>query len=180
MKEKVLKSESVFKGRILDVRVDHVRLPNGVESTREVLDHRPAVVILPMLSSTEVVLIEQYRHAVGKVMIEVPAGVMEPDETDPLEAAKRELAEETGYAAEKWTNVGEAYPAPGYCNELLHFYIAEHLSPVEAEGDFDELIETRPMSLSEMESLIRSRKITDSKTILSYYYAQTLGYASTV
>jgi ADP-ribose pyrophosphatase len=169
--EKTIESKLLFTGRILSARLDTVLLPNGGMSTREIIDHDPAVVILPFNSEHEVFLIRQYRKPLEAVIWEAPAGMIEPGE-NTLDAAKRELREETGFEAKQWHYVGQAYPAPGFCNELLHFYLAEGLSKGATHFDSDEYIETKKMSLSDLMNLVLDGSIVDAKTQLMAFHLQ--------
>src|SRR5512136_2347803 len=146
------------------MRVDSVVKPNDKETTREVVEHVDCVVILPIDSKGNILLVRQFRHAVGKELLELPAGSIDPGET-PEQAAVRELREETGYRPGKLEKMGGFYAAPGYCTEYLHFFRATQLkkSPLTAEDtDEIELVPTAPADIAE---LIASGEICDAKTI---------------
>lgn len=169
LKEKTLSSESIFNGRIVRLKIDTVELSDGTQSTREIVDHDPAVVILPVDHNGMMYLIRQYRKPIEEEMLEVPAGIVNPGE-DFLEAAKRELKEETGFSASQWTYVGKAYPAPGFCNELLHFYIAEELTSGQTNFDEDERIELEPVPVETFYKWVTDGTIVDAKTMLMGLY----------
>jgi ADP-ribose pyrophosphatase len=169
-KERVVESRHVYRGRAIHVRVDSVVKPNDKKTTREVVEHVDCVVILPVDSKGNVLLVRQYRHAVDKELLELPAGSIDPGET-PEQAAVRELREETGFKPGKLEGLGGFYAAPGYCTEYLHFFRATQLerSPLTAE-DTDE-IEVVPVSPAEVPGLIASGQICDAKTIAGFRIA---------
>jgi ADP-ribose pyrophosphatase len=152
------------------MRVDSVVKPNGKKTTREVVEHVDCVVILPIDSKGNVLLVRQFRHAVGKELLELPAGSIDPGET-PEQAAVRELREETGYKPGKLERLGGFYAAPGYCTEYLHFFRATQFekSPLTAE-DTDE-IEVVPISPADVPGLVASGQICDAKTIAGFRIA---------
>ncbi len=170
MKERLLDSQHVYRGRAIHVRVDSVVKPNDTKTTREVVEHVDCVVILPVDSQGNILLVRQYRHAVDKELLELPAGSIDPGET-PEEAAIRELREETGYKPGKLEKLSGFYAAPGYCTEYLHFFRASLLekSPLTAE-DTDE-IEVVPTDPADVPALIASGKICDAKTIAGFRIA---------
>ena len=141
MIEKTIKSTIIFEGRAVNLRVDTVEGPRGV-TTREIIDHLPAVTILPFKEPSTLYLIHQFRKAVDQVLIEVPAGCIEHNE-DPKQAAHRELQEETGFRASSMNKLGEMYMAPGFCNEYMHIYVAEGLSEGDSSFDEDEWMELK-------------------------------------
>ena len=165
MIEKTISSKPIYKGRILDLRVDTVMGPNG-PTTREIIDHAPAVTILPYASENEIYLIHQFRKAVNEVLIEAPAGCIEPNE-DTLIAAKRELQEETGFIANTMTKVAQMYMAPGFCKEFMTIFLATELTHGKTQFDSDEIMELKSYSLDQLEQLIKSHQIKDAKTIIA-------------
>jgi ADP-ribose pyrophosphatase len=169
-KERVLSSQHAYRGRAIHLRVDSVAKPNGKETTREVVEHVDCVVILPVDSKGNILLVRQYRHAVDKELLELPAGSIDPGET-PEEAATRELREETGFKPRRLEGLGGFYAAPGYCTEYLHFFRATQLerSPLTAE-DTDE-IEVVPVSPADVPGLVASGQICDAKTIAGFRIA---------
>lgn len=158
------KSEKVFGGEIISLRLDTLEHPNGEQTTREVVEHNGGVVIACQPSADEVILINQYRYPMDEELIELPAGRIDKGE-DPFLAAKRELAEETGYEALSWQELAQMYSAPGFCNELLYLYKATDLKFVGKNLDPDEETEVVIVSLTEAWSLVQSGKIRDAKTI---------------
>jgi ADP-ribose pyrophosphatase len=131
---------------------------------RQVVKHPGAVVIVPQLEDSRLVLIEQYRFAVGETLLEFPAGTLEPDEA-PLECARRELIEETGYRADHWHALGVIYPSPGYCDEQQHLFVASGLVPDQAAGDEDEILEVKRLTVQEVERAIADGTLIDAKSI---------------
>ena len=174
-KYQIINSESVFNGKMFNINRDKVKLPTGQEQTRETLLHPGAVVILPKLEDSRLVLIKQYRHSVKKEIIEFPAGTLEKSE-EITSCALRELREETGYGAKQIVSIGSYYPAPGFCNEIQHFFYADGLYQDKLESDEDEIIEVVYYSVEEFESLIRANEVIDSKSVAIYFKAKMLGH----
>lgn len=164
LKETALESEVLYEGRLIGLRRDKVRLPDGRTSTREVVVHPGAVAIVPLLDDGRVILVTQYRHAVGKILMEIPAGTLHPNEVAE-ECAQRELREETGYTAGKLEHLTSIYLAPGYSTELLHVFLATSLNPAPGEMDEDEFVEPLAIPLEEAISQISEGKIQDAKTV---------------
>ena len=164
MKETRLTSKTVFEGRVIQVRVDSVRLANGREAVREVADHAPAVVIAPIDANGSVVLVRQYRYPVEEALLEAPAGIVEPGE-EPDDCAQRELQEETGYRADDMRPLGGFWTSPGFCSEYMYAYVARDLVPSRLEADYDEDIAVERVPLSEVSAMIRDGRIRDAKTI---------------
>ena len=164
MRERRLTSRPVYSGRVVSLRVDGVELPDGVKTTREVIDHAPAVVVVAEDEAGEILLVRQYRYAAGEELLELPAGGLEPGE-EPLAGAQRELAEETGLRAEVWEPLGAAFSAPGFCNELLHFFRARGLRPGPAQPDEDERLVVERRTRAEVKDLLRRGELQDCKTI---------------
>jgi ADP-ribose pyrophosphatase len=165
MAEETLSSQQVFQGRLIRVRVDRVRLPNGGESSREIVEHHGAVAIVALDGEGNVLLVRQFRKAVERTLLEIPAGTLEPGE-DPLECAHRELKEETGCVAGRMEHLGGFYSAPGFCTEYLTLYLATDLTPGPSHAEFDEDIELVRLPLAQAPRLIASGAICDSKSII--------------
>ncbi len=163
--ERTIHSRLLHKGRSFSFRTDEVELPNGRRAVRDVVEHPGAVAIIPVLEDGRLVLVRQYRYAAGKVLLEIPAGTLDPGE-DPLECAVRELREETGYAASSWEGLLSCYMAPGYSSEVIHFYVAEGLAMVGGNPEEDEDISTEILSFDEALSMIEENSIEDAKTII--------------
>jgi len=169
---KVTASETLFKGRVFSLNRDHIFEPGGIEAVREVIVHPGSVVVLPVFPGGRILLIRQYRHAARQYMWELVAGHREEHETF-AEAAPRELQEETGYTARRFTRLLDIYPSPGLLSEKMEIYLAEDLTKGKAKPEEDEKISTRIMPLTEVEEWIRSGKIVDSKTVSGVlYYAK--------
>ena len=137
--EHTVESEHLYSGAILNLRRDTVRLANGRQASREVVEHVESAAAVPLLDDGRVVLVEQWRHPVGRALLEIPAGIIDPGE-QPAEAMRRELTEETGYAAGRLELLFSTYLAPGYSQELIHIFLAEDLQTAEAAPDDDEVI----------------------------------------
>ena len=164
MFETCLSSAQIFTGKLLRVRVDQVRLSNGRESAREVVEHPGAVAILPVEGDGTLVLVRQFRYAVGKTLLEVPAGTREPNE--PAEqCAVRELREETGLAARQMELLTRFYVSPGWCTEELLVYRARDLREVGAEPEGDEILSIERIRPEQVPALIASGDIADAKTL---------------
>lgn len=159
-----ISGEYAFRGRIISLRVDRVRLPDGGEATREVVEHPGAVAILPVLEDGRVVLVRQFRYAVGRELLEVPAGTREPDE-GPRECAIRELREETGYEADDISELARFYVSPGWCNEELIVYRARGLRAGDAGLESDENLAVVIVQPDDIPALIAAGQIADAKTL---------------
>lgn len=173
LREETIESVEAFSGRLVKLRVDRVRLPNGRETTREIVVHRGAVAVVPMLDGDRVVMVRQFRQAAGEVLMEIPAGTLESGE-DPVECAQRELREEIGYGASEMTLMFRSYLAPGYSSEMLHTFFARGLTKASAQQDADEFIEVVEVPLHDAVELIRKGDIKDAKTICGILMAQRL------
>lgn len=162
--ERTLESRRIYEGRIVNLRVDTVELPNGETSTREVVEHKGAVAIVPMLDHEKVVLVRQFRQPTGRVLLEIPAGTLSKGE-DPAECARRELVEEIGYSPGKLTEIFHSYLAPGYSTEMLHTFLAEDLRKAGADSDEDEFIEVVTVGLRDAVRMIDEGDIVDAKSV---------------
>ncbi|MBW1859931.1 MAG: NUDIX hydrolase [Deltaproteobacteria bacterium] len=155
----------LYNGKIFDVVLEKVTLPNGVVKNREIVRHPGAAAMVPILDDGNVVLIKQYRHAVGQFVWEIPAGTLEPEE-GPLACARRELVEETGYEAATFHKLTEIWPAPGYTDEHIHIFLATGLTKAEQKLEDDEVLETQPTPIDTAIGMIRTGEIQDGKTIV--------------
>ncbi len=172
---RVVSSTPIYKGRVIDVRVDEVEMEPGRVFKRDVVAHPGAVVIMPIDEQGRILWITQYRYAAGKTLLELPAGTLEEGES-PAETARREIIEEVGFAAETWKELGGFYSAPGFCSEYLYAYLATDLSEDFADGDEDEDIEVLPLSLEETYARLDAGEITDAKSIATLMlYLRQLG-----
>ncbi len=163
--EKLVRRKTVWRGRAVNFRVDTVRLPNGKRATREFMDHPGAVGVVPLLPDGKVVMVRQYRHPVGKVTLELPAGKIDSGES-LVTCVRRELREETGFTARKITPLIQYWPTPAFANEVLHLYIAEGLKAGKMETDADEFLECVTLPLRHALDLVKRGEIRDSKTII--------------
>ncbi len=194
--ERLIKSKEVFRGKLLKLTVSEVKLPDKNVTEREVVSHPGAVAIVPMTSHNEVVMVRQYRFAVGKHTLELPAGTLEMDE-EPIICAKRELEEEIQVRANKWKKLISIYPSPGYCNEIIHIYLAKELEDLSKadnkrenfkdvqnniknvrksqakvkKSEKDEFINRVIIPLNEVKDKILNSEIMDAKTIIGIIVA---------
>lgn len=171
--EKCIASEEVFCGRVIRVKFDTVQLPDGGTSTREVVHHNGGAAIVAVNGRGEVALVKQYRYALKRDMIEIPAGKVEQGE-EPFKTAVRELEEEAGLLADEWLEFGEVIPTCGYCSEIIYLYVATKLRKVERNLDFDEFMDVVWMPLEEAGMLAERGEIVDSKTALGLLRAKLL------
>ncbi|MEB3328093.1 MAG: NUDIX hydrolase [Candidatus Sericytochromatia bacterium] len=176
--ERGLTREGVFKGRLLSVRVDTVALPDGRTAQREVVEHPGAVAVLPVAQDGTLLLVRQFRYAVGAMSLELPAGCLDrPGE--PLEAAaRRELREETGHDAARWTYLGRFHSSPGVLGETVHLWLAEGLTAGAPSPDEDEWVAVVPMALSEALEAIQRGEIRDAKTVVGLLWLARFGQAT--
>ena len=169
-----ISSKDIFEGKILHLVNDEVRLPNGETSGREVIRHIGAVCIIPITDDNEVIVERQFRYPVDEVLTEIPAGKLDFKDEDRLEAAKRELREETGYTAEEWTDLGFFYPAAAYSDEKITLYMARGLHLGERELDEDEFINVVRVPLKDLIEEVMSGKIPDNKTQMAILKAAAI------
>lgn len=165
--EKTLSSSCLYRGRIINVRQDRVKTPGGEIAFREVVEHPGAVAILAITADNEVILVRQYRQPAGKVLLEIPAGKLEPGE-EPLQCARRELLEETGLEAGRWKEIFTFYPSPGFCDEIIYLFAAESLKTgFSTAGDPEENIIVERVPLAEAWAQVEEGEIVDGKTIIA-------------
>ena len=156
--------KKVFEGKLLKLFVKKEKLPNGYVATFEMIRHPGAALIVPILSKDRIILLRQLRPVIESYIYELPAGTLGKNES-PLSCARREIIEETGYAARRFTLLGKIYPVPGYSTEKIVIYKAEGLKKVERKAEEDEIIESRIFTRAEVKRLFKSRGIVDAKTI---------------
>lgn len=169
--ETTVSSDSVFRGKLLHLKRDQVRLPDGKLTEREYVEHPGAVVVIALAPSGELVMERQFRYPLSRDFIELPAGKMDAGE-DPLECAKRELSEETGYLAASWLRLGVVHTSIGYSNERIEIYLARDLNRAAPNHDDEEFIEVFTLPLSLALEWVRKGEITDSKTIVGLLWAE--------
>ena len=165
--EKRLSSEPVFDGVLLHVRKDEVELPNGNKAVREWIKHPGAAAIIPLLPDNQIILVRQFRYPVGKVTLEVPAGKLDKIGEDPIECAKRELSEETGYTAGKIWKLTTIATTVGFSDEYIHLYAASDLTAGKIHPDSDEFINVVKIPLTAALQMVESGKIFDAKSAVS-------------
>ncbi|WP_018751481.1 NUDIX hydrolase [Paenibacillus sanguinis] len=170
LRETTVSTQPIFSGKIISLQIDTVMLPDGTTATREVVKHPGAVAVLA-IHQGRLLLVDQYRQAMGRCELEIPAGKLEQGE-DPREAAARELQEETGFRSGKLTHLHSFYTSPGFADEIIHLYLAEDLAAGEMSLDEDEFIELHEAELEQALAYIAEGRIADAKTILAVYIWQ--------
>ena len=173
LKEKTIKSETVYEGTFLTLKKDKIILPNGNTSNREWIKHPGAVCCVPILPNGKIVLIKQYRYAIKEEMIEIPAGKLDHNEI-PEKCALRELEEEIGYKANKLTLLANIHPAVGFTDEKMWLYLAEDLVKTKQSLDTDEFLKPIPTKLDDAVKMVWNGQITDVKTIIGILWAQRM------
>jgi len=171
--ERIISTKRVYDGKIINLKVDTVSLPDGRTATREVVEHAGAVAIVPLNEKGELLLVRQYRYAAGKSLLEIPAGKLEPGE-NPLECARRELLEETGYEAGDLQQLFSIFSTPGFTNEVLHLFLATGLILKGQTPDEDENIEVISIPFKRSIELIWKGEICDAKSIAGILAAHYL------
>lgn len=171
--EEKLSGEEIFNGHVFSVHLDKVKISDGSIRPREVVEHRGGVGVVAIDNDGGVYMVRQFRYAVGKAILEIPAGKLEKGE-EPLSSAKRELAEETGCTAENWTSLGVMYPTPGYCSEALHIYMATGLTPGRQNLDDGEILTVEKIPLEKIMDMIMAGDIMDGKTVFGIAKAYIL------
>ena len=164
LREKQLEAEYIYKGKIINVRRDKALLPNGAEALREVVEHPGGVTVAALTDKDEVLFVRQFRYPYEEVILEIPAGKRDSRDEAPLECGKRELREETGATAEKYIPLGELYPTPGYCGEVIYMFAATGLSFGDCDPDEDEFLEVERIPLERAVEMVLSGEIKDAKT----------------
>lgn len=162
--EETLSSKVVYSGRVVRLRVDDIKLPDGRQTSREVVEHGDCVAVIPLDADGNVLLVRQFRKPVEKDLLEIPAGCIDPGE-EPVATVRREMREETGYLPRKIERLGGFYASPGYCIEYLHLYLATDLVPDRLQAEDTDSIELVRVPLSRITGLIASGDICDAKSI---------------
>lgn len=163
--EKTIHSKEIFNGKVISLKVDDVLLPNGKEAKREIVNHPGAVAIIAITDEGKLVLVEQYRKALERSIIEIPAGKIDPGE-QPEKTARRELEEETGYGCHELTYIQTFATSPGFADEIIHLYVAKGLYKVEEKAalDEDEFVSLMEVTIEEAEEMVKDQQIYDAKT----------------
>lgn len=164
LKEETVSREYLYRGRILNLRVDEARLPNGNLAAREVVEHPGGVCVAALTDQRELLFVRQFRYPYGEVVLELPAGKRDRANEEPLECGKRELLEETGATAREYRSLGTLYPTPGYCDEVIHLFLATGLSFGDANPDEDEFLQVERIPLQTAVEMVLSNQIPDAKT----------------
>ncbi len=164
LEEKQLSKEYLFNGKVIRLRKDIALLPNGNTAVREVVEHNGGVCVVALTDNDEVIMVRQFRYPYSEVILEIPAGKRDSVNEDPLKCGKRELKEETGAEAEVFIPLGELYPTPGYCSEIIWMYAAKVLNFGEDCPDDDEFLTTERIPLDTAVEMILSGEIKDAKT----------------
>ena len=169
LQEKIIKEELIYKGSFLDLVNVEVTLPDGKNASRDIVKHPGATAIIAFLDEENIILVEQFRLALNRTMLEIPAGKLNKNE-EIIECARRELQEETGYMAKNLEYLGCLATAPGFCDELIYLYKATDLSLGEKNEDEDEFTNVKIMNIAKVKELIRKGEIIDGKTISIFAY----------
>ncbi len=173
--EKTIHSNEIYKGKVISLKVDDVLLPNGNQSKREIINHPGAVAIIAITDEGKIVLVEQYRKALERSIIEIPAGKLEPGE-QPAVTARRELEEETGYGCRELTYLQSFSTSPGFADEIIHLFVATKLYEIEEKADLDEdeFVELLEVTIEEAEEMVRDQRIFDAKTAFAVLWMKLL------
>ena len=172
--EETVKHQVVFEGKIINMRQDTVLLENGQLATRDVVEHPGGVCVLPLTDDGNVLMVKQFRYPYQEVLLEIPAGKLDKGNEDPLDCGKRELEEEAGVTAEEYISLGKMYPSPGYCDEMIHIYLAKGLHPSKQHLDEDEFLEVYSIPFETVLEEVLSGRITDAKTQIAVLKAAQL------
>ena len=164
LEEKTIEKNTLFSGRIINLRKDTALLPNGATATREVVEHPGGVCVAALDEDDNLLMVKQFRYPYMEIILEVPAGKRDKSGEDPLECGKRELKEETGAVAEHYMSLGQLYPSPGYCDEIIHLFAAKGLSFGQCCPDDDEFLAVERVPLKTAVQMVLNGEIKDAKT----------------
>ncbi len=173
LEEKTITSEKVFEGKIIDLRVETVSLPDGNTAYRELVDHPGGVGILAVTEDGRIPLVKQYRKPIEKFTWEIPAGKLDKGEK-PIVCGIRELEEETGYKADNIVSLGHIYPSPGFANEITYMFFADKLTRGNVNPDEDEFLDVKEFSFDEVREMILSNEINDAKTVAAFLKCEAM------
>ncbi len=171
--EKTISTKEIFKGKIINVTLDTVELPNGHTASRELVAHPGGVGVICVDGDGNVITVKQYRKPFDKIVEEIPAGKLDPGE-EPEVAARRELEEETGFRAKNFQHIGTYYSSPGFCNEKIHLYLATELQKVNAHPDEDEFLKICTRKLDDLVNDVISGNVADGKTAIAVLAAKQI------
>lgn len=169
--ERTLSSKTIYEGKIIDVRLDEVELPDGKKSQRELVYHPGAVAVIALTEEGRILMVRQFRKPLERSIVEIPAGKLEKGE-DPETCARRELEEETGFRCEELEHVTSFYTSPGFSDEIIHLYFANKLTKGTQQTDDDEFVELMEVTLEEAMELVQKQEIFDAKTAYAVQYLQ--------
>lgn len=171
--EKTIATKSIYNGKIISLQIDDVELPDGNHAKRELVKHPGAVALIPITDEGKIILVKQYRKALERTLVEIPAGRIEPNE-DPKITAIRELEEETGFGTKHITYLQSFATSPGFADEVIHLYVAQELYTIDhpAEGDEDEFIEILELTIEQAEEMVATGEIYDAKTAFAVLYVK--------
>lgn len=173
LEERTTSAKRIYEGKVVNLRVDTVILPDGRMAQREVVEHRGAVAVIPVNADGTVILVRQWRTPARAALLEIPAGSIDPDE-EAEAAAGRELGEEINLQAGRLTKLFETYMAPGYSTEIIHYYLAEDLTPFQGDPDEDENIEVVTITLADAIEKIKAGEIHDAKSVSGLLWVERM------
>lgn len=163
--EKTVESKKIYNGKIINVRVDTVEMPEGKTAERDIVEHPGGVGVVAVTDDRKVIMVKQFRKPIEKAIYEIPAGKMDKDGEDPEKCGRRELEEETGYRCKELKYLGYMYPSPGFTDEITHIYLADKLFKGETHPDDDEFIDVEYFDFEEIKKKIMNNEINDAKTV---------------
>lgn len=176
LKETEISNKPIFEGKLINVNVETISLPNGKTATREIVNHPDASGAIAINEDKKMLLVKQWREAIKQYTLEIPAGLIDPTDASPLDAMKRELNEEGGYRAEYWEKVSEFYSSAGFCDEKMYLFYCDTLTKLEDKRplDEDEFLTQEWYSLDELKQLLAQGKIVDAKTVMAITFWENM------
>ncbi len=175
--EKTIKSDKVFEGKIIDLRVETVEFPDGSTAYRELVDHPGGVGIIALTPNGKIPMVRQFRKPIEKAILEIPAGKLDKGE-EPSKCGMRELKEETGYSAKELVSLGYMYPSPGFANEITYMFFAKGLEKGADNPDEDEYLDIEELSVEEIRQMILNNEINDAKTVIAFQKCEAMNLFS--